>query len=482
MTEVSVNDKVFPSEAGSGRTFRVWQIAMACDGLVVIGQRGVTGEGVCTDSREVRPGQVFFALVGEQHDAHRYVPQAVAAGASIVVVQHLPSEPVPFGSTTYIRVADTTRALLDLAAWHRNRMKGCVLAVTGSYGKTTVKEMVRDMLAVEHRVTAAPKSFNNRIGVALTLLSASRKDDYVVLEMGTNHPGEIDELAGAAKPELGAITAVAEVHLEGLGSLQGVADAKGELIPHLPPRGTLVLNADNPYCMALAERHPGPVVTFGMSEGADVRVLDVQRTRNGWSFRALGVSFLLPVGGDYNVLNAAAALALARTLGISLQTCQAALAAFRLPALRYQREVLGGVTYIQDCYNSNPAAMRASVRSFAEEHDAEELIVVCGDMLELGDRSIEMHRELGMDLARHGLKALIAVGDMAPHVVEGYMAGGTSDTAAVPFATAGDAWPFVWQLARPGDAVLLKGSRGMHLETITDAIRAQLARAGREVA
>jgi UDP-N-acetylmuramoyl-tripeptide--D-alanyl-D-alanine ligase len=341
--------------------------------------------------------------------------------------------------------------------------------------------MLHTILAAEHRVTAAPASYNNRIGVALTLLDARYDDDYVVLEMGTNHPGEIDELAEAAAPEMAAITAIDEVHLEGLGSLEGVREAKAEIITHLPPRGTLVLNADNPQCMALVERHPGPVVTFGTAQDADVHLTAISRLGKGWSFRALDTQFLLPVGGRYNVHNAAAALAMATRLGVRAETCRRALAGFALPHLRYQREIIGGVAFVQDCYNSNPAAMRAAVESFAAEPAQGKRVVVCGDMLELGEEAPRLHRQLGAHLAGHSVHALVAVGDMARHVLAGWKSAAPA-RPGLNCESADEAWRVVWNMVQPGDAVLLKGSRGVKLEKVLEAIRRHADETTREVA
>jgi UDP-N-acetylmuramoyl-tripeptide--D-alanyl-D-alanine ligase len=461
--------------------FTAFQVAASCGGHVVVGHPGTVGRGVCRDTRTLEPGQVFFALAGERHDAHAFLDRAVEGGASVLVVERLPQTPVPLDGLAIVQVPNTTTALLDLARAHRNHLQGRVVAITGSYGKTTTKEMLAAILQADHSVTAAPASYNNRIGVALTLLSARHDDDFVVLELGMNHPGEIDELAEAAAPEMGAITAVAEVHLEGVGSLEGVREAKAEIIPHLPPRGVLALNADNEQCMMLADRHPGPVLTFGTGEDADLRVADLRPLGDGWSFRALGRQFLLPVGGRYNVMNAAAALLLARELGIDAETAREALAQFRLPGLRYQREQIGGVDYVQDCYNSNPCAMRAAAESFSAEPAGGRRIVVCGDMLELGESAPRLHREMGEHLAACDLDALVAVGQMADHVLIGWKMAAPARTG-LAFSSAEDAWPALFELARPGDAVLVKGSRGMRLETMLDEIRKRTENSKREVA
>ena len=442
------------------------QIAAACGGRLIAGAPSATADSVCTDTRALRPGQAFFALRGESHDAHDYLPQAADAGASVLVVERVPAGWQAPAGAAVIQVEDASRALLALAAWHRGRLKGRVVAITGSYGKSTVKAMTAAILARCGRCTSAPKSFNNRIGVALTLLSASVDDDYVVLEMGTNHPGEIDELARAARPDMGVITAVDEVHLEGLGDLAGVREAKAELIPHVLAPGRLVLNGDCSLCASLAGRFPGWVRTFGMSPGCDVHPRELVRAGAGWSFEALGQAFSLPLSARYNVVNAMAAICAAVELGAPPATAAEALAAVELPGMRYEKRCLGGVLFICDCYNSNPSAVRAALESFMAEPVAGRRVVVCGDMLELGRDSRRLHRALGADLAAAGVDVLVAVGPQARHVLTGWHAQRLDRQGGLHFESAEEAWQPLWLLLRPGDAVLLKGSRKMQLETI----------------
>ncbi len=455
-------------------------IAKTCDGRLISGSPWTVAEGVCTDTRTLRPGQAFFALVGPNHDAHDHLPDAVAAGARILVVERTDGRP-PEG-VAVVRVPDTQKALLALAAWRRKRLRARVVAVTGSYGKSTVKEMVGSILSRDARCTTAPASYNNRVGVALTLLSAADRDDFVVLEMGTNHPGEIDELARAAWPHLGVITAIGEVHLEGLGSLEGVLEAKAELIRHLPAGGLLVLNADDEACASLAERYYGTTRTFGLSAGATVRAQRLRPACEGWEFDALGWVFRLTGGARYNVPNAAAAICAATSLGASVRSASKALAEFRPPPLRYEKRDLGGVTFICDCYNSNPPALRIALESFVAESYPGRKIVVCGDMLELGPQAEQLHREMGREIAESGIDVFVAVGPLARHFLEGWRSRAVASQEALYFESAEQAWSPLWWEVRPGDAVLLKGSRAMALETIPDNIASSPADKGKEVA
>jgi UDP-N-acetylmuramoyl-tripeptide--D-alanyl-D-alanine ligase len=458
------------------------QIAEACGGHLICRDPAAPARGVCTDTRRLEAGQAFFALKGERHDGHDFVPQAVAEGARVLVLERLDQDWLAANGTAVVLVRDTARALLDLAAWHRTRLRARIVAVTGSYGKSTVKDMIGAVLSWDWDCTTAPASYNNRIGVALTLLSATHEDDFVVLEMGTNHPGEIDELARAAAPDVGVITAVGEVHLEGLGSLEGVREAKAELIPHISASGALVLNGDDELCRSLASRFGGPTFTYGLWPNASVRPERIHGDADGWQFDARGWVFRLGGGPRHNVLNAAAAVCTATALGVPLRSAALALAGFRPPPMRYQRLELGGVTFICDCYNSSPPTMRAALRSFLHESNEGRKVVVCGDMLELGEHAPRLHREIGAELAAAEVDTLVAVGQTARHVVEGWHTRALPSQSALYFESAEDAWSPLWWELRPGDAVLLKGSRRMRLETITERIAEHLGGEGKEEA
>ncbi len=458
------------------------QIARACDGAALFGWPQATARGVCTDTRNILPGQAFFALEGERFDGHDFLPMAADGGASVFVISRWPNSWRPPTGTATVRVADTRTALLSLAAWHRRRLGAKVIAVTGSYGKSTVKAMLGAILKRQGHCTVAAASYNNRIGVALSLLAATARDDYVVLEMGTNHPGEIDELAAAARPHVAIITAVGEVHLEGLGSLAGVREAKAELIPHILPGGMLILNADSPHCAALAERFDGKVLTFGEDEGADVRAREVRTVAEGWGFEIGPASYLLPCSGRYNVLNATAAAAAAQALGVPAGAAAVALAGFEPPALRYQRVELGGVRFILDCYNSNPPAMRAATDCFLREPAPARRIVVCGDMLELGDRAKRLHRGIGAHLGASEVEALVAIGPLSRELVRGWHQTAAPGRPALHFESAEQAWWPLWQMLREGDTVLVKGSRAMRLEDIVQRISERLQERRKEAA
>ncbi|MDP6439316.1 MAG: UDP-N-acetylmuramoyl-tripeptide--D-alanyl-D-alanine ligase [Candidatus Brocadiia bacterium] len=460
--------------------FTAGAIARACRGRLVAGSESKRAAAVSIDSRTIAPGQAFVAIRGARHDGHQYVPDAARAGASVLVVERAEGAGClgtgRLGAwalrrdVAVVQVEDTTRALVDLAAWHRMRLGGTVLAVTGSCGKSTVKAMLAAILGRTGRCAAAQKSFNNRIGMSLTLLNADVEDEFVVLEMGTNHPGEIDELARCARPHVGVITCIGDAHLQGLGDRHGVREAKAELIPHLAHDGLLLLNADDRMCMSLAKRFEGEVRTFGFSGAADVRPADVRREAGCMAFEFGGREFRLPFAGRHNVVNAAAALGAATWAGADLDGARDSLAEVSLPSLRQQVRRIENVTFVEDCYNSNPTAMRAAVAAFLEEPVQGRRVVVCGDMLELGPRSPEMHVEVGRMLAFGGVDLLVAVGPMGVFLLEGWNSLARDDQSATHYLTAEDAWRPLWENLKAGDGVLLKGSRLMGLERITEEI------------
>jgi UDP-N-acetylmuramoyl-tripeptide--D-alanyl-D-alanine ligase len=416
------------------------------------------------------PSQVFIALKGERHDGHQFIPEAISTGSPIIVADHSDKSWPLSPQTALIQVRDTTQALIDLATWHRRRLTGKVIAVTGSCGKSSVKTMTASILRQFGPCTMAEKSYNNHIGVPLTLLQASPDDKTVVLELGTNHHGEIDRLGAITRPDIGVITCIKKCHLAGLGDKNGVKEAKAELISHIREGGTFVLNADDPLCMSLAPRFDGEVLTFGIDSPADVRCSNVKTVGCGQFFKAANMEFHIPVSGKHNVLNAAAAICIAKTLGASRQNMLLGLSHLRLPHLRSEIRTIGGVRYLLDCYNSNPAAMRAATEAFLEMPSEGNRIVVCGDMLELGDESHSLHVETGRMLAEKPLTTLIAVGQHGASVIEGWKEKATPQQKAFHVPEPDKAWMFVAELSKPGDSVLIKGSRKLELEQIPEAI------------
>jgi len=450
--------------------FTAADIAAACGGYPVNGPANMPARNISTDSRRIESGEAFVALHGERHDGHTFVPQALQKGASVAVVERV--EPGwNADEATLVKVDDTGDALLDLARWHRDRLNATVAAVTGSCGKSTIKNMLSAILSRESSCTAAPSSFNNRVGVPLTLLDADLDDGFVVCEIGANAPGEIDELATCVRPDGAVVSCIGDCHLEGFGSREGVRDAKSEIVPHITEGGTLVLNKDDPLCMTLKDEHDGPVRTFGLSEEAWLTPRGMERRAGSWVFRARGETFHLAAPGRYNVTNAAAAMTLALNVGCSLEAVKEGLAEVSLPPMRYETSEIQGVTVVEDCYNSNPTAARAAVDAFLDQPVAGRRAVVFGDMLELGERAPELHREMGEFLGRRDIQLLVAVGEYGRQVLNGWSSVASSARQAMHFQEPERAWKPVWDKVEAGDGLLLKGSRKVGLERIVNRIR-----------
>jgi len=424
---------------------------------------------VGTDSRRLDPGALFFALRGQQHDGHDFVVAALRNGAAAAVVDH-PVIGVP--AAQLIRVTDTLVALGDLAAWTRRRCRAQVVAVTGSNGKTTTKELIASVCSAAAPFAGVSKSagnFNNLIGLPLTLLQMRGDESVAVLEMGMNHPGEIARLAEIARPDFAVITNIGSAHLEGIGgTLAGVAAAKGELIASLSPDATIAINADDERLRRLGALFPGRQVTFG-------RAGDV-RARNVADLREAGVTFDLMVGdesaavhlrliGGHNVQNALAAAAVGHAMGLSVPVIGAGLAQARGPAMRMAaRRLANGVTVINDAYNANPSSVEAALMTLRRFSGRS--VAVLGEMWELGDESRRAHFAIGERAASLGVRELYLLGTQAEAMAAGARAGGMRSDAVYVCSSHAEVAAAVVARWQPGDTVLVKGSRGMRMEEV----------------
>jgi len=426
--------------------------------------------GVTTDSRTIDPGELFVAVRGETHDGHAFLADALARGAGGLVVEAGTSLDGLAG--TVIQVRETLAALGDLAAFHRRRHPVPLLAVAGSNGKTTTKEMLATILRAAYgdaHVVATRGSQNNLVGLPLTLLRVDDETRVVVLEIGMNAPGEVWRLAEIAQPDVGLITCIAEEHLQGVGSMRGAAEANAELWRRLRPSGTAIVNADDPFVRGVADAFGGRRVAFG--DGGEVRACDV--VDEGID----GTRFVLDAGGErepvrltvagrHNVANALAATAAARAIGVPLATACRALETFAAPSMRMQRVALAsGAVVLNDCYNANPGSMAAALQTLAASRAARRLAVL-GEMLELGVSAERAHRELGARAAGARIDALYLMGTHAALVREAAVAAGLPAgciTIAGTHAALADA---LRATLRAGDLVLLKGSRGAALEKV----------------
>jgi UDP-N-acetylmuramoyl-tripeptide--D-alanyl-D-alanine ligase len=426
-------------------------------------------EGWSVDSRTIRPGELFFALKGPRFDGHDFVGEALARGAvGAVVERSLPGVQGPL-----LVVPDTQRALEAAGSWARDRFQGRVIAVTGSAGKTTTKDAIAELLGTAMEVARSEGNLNNHVGVPLSLLRLPEQAGAAVLELAMNHAGEIRRLAALARPEIGVVTNVGHAHVGFFESLDQVALAKRELIESLPPHGVAVLNADDERVAAFAQVHPGLVLTFGFSERADVRAEDVSFGAEGSRFRVGNVWFECPLPGRHGVMNVLAALAVARLFGLPLERLRDAVRKLEAGGMRGRRLMHRGVLILDDCYNSNPEALRAMLETLAAT-PARRRIAVLGEMLELGRWAEALHREAGRRVVECGVDVLVGIRGAARFLVEEAVRAGMPPGAAFFFEDPVEAGRFLRGLLREGDAVLFKGSRGVQVErALQEYLRAE---------
>ena len=460
--------------------FSIQELVRATEGALVSGDLAVPIAGVSIDSRTLQVGEAFFAIVGHRLDGHAFLADAAARGAACVVVHTLPDEPP--SHVPLVLVEDTTRSLGRLAAWHRSRFSVPVVAITGSIGKTTVKELTAAVLATRWEVLKPASSFNNQWGLPLTLLRLGAEHRAAVVELGTNQPGEIATLSAIARPTVGVVTMVAAVHTEFLGSIEGVREEKAALVRALSATGVAVLNADDPRVASMARETKGRVITFGRAAGATVRIAgDATDTDEGLAFTLEAGGSRQPVriafAGRHNIVNALAAAAVGVALDVPLEDIARGLAAARPVGGRGVWRRAGEVTILDDTYNASPASVRAALETLAARRAGRRAVVVLGDMLELGAMSDEAHREVGRLVAALPADELVALGRGAGLAVEAARAAGLANVHLAPSFE--DTVAHLLKGLAPGDVVLVKGSRGMRMERVVDALVARLARTDR---
>jgi UDP-N-acetylmuramoyl-tripeptide--D-alanyl-D-alanine ligase len=431
------------------------------------GAADVPVDGFSIDTRTIRPGECFVAIPGPRFDGHDYVAEAARKGAAAAVVERDVEAPPEF---PVLRVPRSVEALGRLASAHRDRLRGRVIAVTGSNGKTTTKGMIVHILGGRFRVSGAAKSYNNAIGVPLTLLGAGPEDACVVVEVGTNHPGEIASLGALVRPDVAVITNVGPSHLEGFGDEAGVAREKASLIEASRQDGVAILNADNPWTAAMALSARRRTVTFGLGAGAQVRAEAVERDARSVRFQVDGTAFRLDLLGIWNVANALAAVAACREAGLPVAESAARLRSFVPPPMRMEIREAGGIVWINDAYNANPASSLAAIEEYGRLRPPGRRLVVFGDMKELGGESAQYHRRVGEALAGIGIDCAVFVGAAARSAADRFreLAGGRAESREV--SDAGAAAKALAGCLQPGDWVLLKGSRAMGLERIPAAL------------
>jgi UDP-N-acetylmuramoyl-tripeptide--D-alanyl-D-alanine ligase len=427
---------------------------------------------IVTDSREVRAGDVFWGLAGTRLDGAGFAAEAYSRGATGAVVGKKYVQPWP--GCWSLEVEDAQQALNELASWNRQRLVGRVVAVTGSVGKTTTRQMIRAVLGEQLCGSASPKNFNNHVGLPLSMLSIDPADDFAVLELAANAPGEIGRLAALCRPHVGVITRVGDAHLGGFGLLAAVAEAKAELIGALPDDGWAVAAGDDEMLRKLSHSWRPKVVWFGRSLDNDVIATHVESRQGRLSFCIGNVPMSVGVWGRHHLCDALAAVAVGRIFGLSDTQIAAGLDNFQPPPMRCQITNAGGATIIDDTYNASPMAMRAAFELLRDFDAPGRRIVVVGDMRELGDAAGALHRKLGDQVVTLcGADLLVACGDHAPDVVAGARAAGMPSARTIACRRPEDFLARRECSFEPGDVVLIKGSRALAMERLVKAFQAR---------
>lgn len=447
----------------------------ACGGELLQGSPTAKFSRVNTDSRQVQAGDLFIALSGERFDGHEFVSEVAQKGAAAVLVEKgRQFAALPGG--VVIQVANTRQAYGQIGAAYRNEFSLPVIAVGGSNGKTSTKELIAAVLRQKLNTLWSEASFNNDIGVPATLLRLEKTHQAAVFEVGTNHPGELAALVKLVQPQFGVITNVGREHMEFFGDLEGVAREEGTLAEALPVDGKLFLNGDNEWSDALAKRTKATVIRVGAGDNCDWRVSNVKMDKNGSSFtveaptKEFSGSYRISLLGRHQVGNALFAIALGAELGLSRSEIKQGLATCEPAKMRLQLYDAAGVRVLDDAYNANADSMLAALQVLQELPCKGRRVAVLGDMAELGSHSESAHAEVGRRAAELGVEQLIAVGKMAGTMAQA--ARGAGLVRVIELADAEAAASAIKSFLKPGDTVLLKASRSSRLERIAQALKA----------
>lgn len=449
------------------------EIAGAVHGVILKGtpERHITG--VSTDSRKTAPGEVFFALKGPNFDGHAFAPEVLKRGAAAIVVEKDIAGTLPENACV-IKVDDTLKALGRLAAYYRGLFNVPVLAISGSAGKTTTKEMAASILAVSRPVLKTEGNLNNLIGLPLTLFRLDKSHRAAVVELGISEDWEMERLVGICRPDVGLITNIGPAHLESLGSIEGVAGAKGPLFTGLSRDAVRIVNLDDEWTVRLASGIRN-VMTYSLSNDkkADVNVREYSfdegfsGARVIYEVRGEAVEVRLNAAGAANIINGAAAIAAALAFGVKSEEMAEGLSSFRQISGRMGVVKTGNLNIIDDTYNANPSSVKAALKTLSAAKGRK--VAILGDMLELGAASTEEHRKIGEAAGGYGIDAVISIGQWAGSTAEGARASGVKESHG--FSSKKEALAALPEVLRDGDWVLVKGSRSTRLEEIVAALK-----------
>ena len=450
-------------------------VAGACAGEIRRGSADVRIKNVCTDSRQAKPGDLFFAIKGEKFDGHDFLKEVAAKGVAAVVVER-GKIPLQLPECAVLIVDDARAAFGKLAAAYRKDFSLPVIAVGGSNGKTTTKELLASVLGRKLKTLWSEASFNNDIGVPATLLRLDQSHQAAVLEAGTNHPGELAPLVQMIQPKFGVLTNIGREHLEFFGDLEGVAQEEGRLAELLPPDGKLFLNGDNEWTGRIAKRTPASVVCAGLGETNDWRAKKIRLDKNGVTFQVAAPpaefngEYRINLLGGHQVTNALLAMAVGAELGLGRAEIQSGLADCQPPKMRLQFWEANGVRVLDDAYNANADSTIAALETLCDLPLQGRRVAVLGDMGELGAQSAAAHAEVGRRAAELGIGQLFTVGKLSAATAQAARDAGLA--RVIEFADVEAAVRAVRNFLKPGDVVLLKASRASRLERIADMLKA----------
>ncbi|MFH1411134.1 MAG: UDP-N-acetylmuramoyl-tripeptide--D-alanyl-D-alanine ligase [Candidatus Omnitrophota bacterium] len=444
---------------------RLKDLADAAGGRILRGAGEQSVKGISIDSRTVRNGDMFAAVRGKNFDGHDFVKEALDRGASGIIVSRKMPRDIMDMCGAVLEVGEVTPAAADIAGEIRKRMNGKVIAVTGSNGKTTVKDMLSWLLSGKDKVLASKRSFNNIIGLSLTLFDAEPYHETAVLELGTNHPGEMAVLGRIARPDVIVITNIGRAHMEFFSSKEGVLKEKTALTKYLRQGGKIFVNGDDPLLRDFGDSRDD-VISFGMSGWNDMRIEDVSRRDGGYRFRLQGKSYFFPQDGLHNVYNVSAAIAVALDFVGESPSIEERVRTVALPPMRLERVTAGGIDFINDSYNANPDSFKCALDVLSENACKGGRVVVAGDMMEMGEESEAVHRELGRRIAESGADMLVAVGTWSDVTAEGALAAGMDKGRVTVAKDHGHAAEIIKNRISEGSCVLLKGSRAAKMEDI----------------
>lgn len=436
--------------------------------------------GVSIDSRTIGEGELFFAVKGDRFDGHDFVGEALDRGAVGAVVSrsrfgrdfHLFQ-----GEKPAIPVQDTIFALQELAKHYRSKFDLPVVAVTGTNGKTTTKDMIAAVLSRKYKVLKTEGNFNNHIGLPLTVLNLEAKHQVAAIEMGMSGFGEIRRLSKVSDPTMGVLTNVGPAHLEFFGSVERIAAAKAELLEYLTEPRVAVLNADDDLVMRHKEKVGGKIVTFGMEKEADVRGIYMGNyAKLGSRFRVNGgLEICLRLLGKHNVYNSLAAVAVGREFGVREQDIKAALEQIQASPMRMEWVEMAGVGVINDAYNANPISVKMALETLTETKGDGKRIAILGDMLELGEAGLQAHRRIGKVVATLGIDYLLSFSQLSKFMADGAIESGMARDRVDHFVDKGELIERIGELVAPGDIILVKGSRKMRLEEVVEGLKERLS-------